>query len=868
MTHVTLPRAAAVCILAAMLLAASTVPAAEPPAYTQRPRIIAVNYDPILRTQGNQRLHEYYSWGDPNVMTTQWVAFMADASHNILQFRISKQINADFWPVKADGFRYTEAQYLANDWHSPDGVDYRTIIRNYDLARKRDRGEVDEVMINGAPYFGYWESLMVGKNGYWCNSSPLKRSANAMLFVIIGWNYERWTITGHAYGHRAESIMTKVYDGWSTNGDATIWDRFGWNIGQTTISSIYGIGSAHYPCNGDSDYDYGNAQTVTSYAPDWLNNFPSFTGETASVNRNTWGSVPNGYEPNYFKWWYQHMPHVDGRNTLDGIDRLNNWWGYIEDFNRWPESGGEMIGTALPATLPGPLATRITNNSRDDFSPRINASGRLVWSGFDGTDFEIYSCNLDGSGLVKISHNELIDEAPQINAAGRVVWQQFRDSQYEIYSANADGTDLTRITNNETMDWHPQINDAGRIVWDHFDGDDLEIYSANADGTDVVQITDNAASSGMPTDDTWPQINNAGRVVWMGYDGNDWEIYSANADGSGLVKLSNSNYDDEYPQINDSGRVVWHCFRSSSLSSTLADIYSANADGSDLVRITNTAWQDWHPQINNNGTIVWMHHNGSNWDIYTANADGTGVANVTNSAAQDIHPVIDDNGNIFWQSLEKNAAPNDQNPDDDWEILAASGGTIYRLTDNDVDDRAVAVSAAGITWHSDAGPEGQADIYAAPTFGSDDSDGDGLSDTWEMTYFGDLSHTASGDDDVDPGGAPHPDGMTNKEEEQAGTDPTDPNSRLAVVLLASTGAHDVWWSTVHGKTYIVQYWNGSADSFFDPPPTWTDIAESQVTETDGNPGQEGSETWIDDGSSSAGISPTGCRFYRIRLVLE
>jgi len=721
--------------------------AGEPVAYTQRPRVLAVTYDPILRTQGDQRLHAYKGWMDPGAMLTRELDFFADASHDIVQFRVTAHILADMWPVKADGFRYTEAQYLAGAWHSPDGVDYRTVIRDFDLARKCDTGELDEVVLNGAPYFGYWESHMVGKGAYWCNSSGLKRSANARKFIIMGWNYERPDMIGHAYGHRAESIMTEVYDGWSTNGDRTVWDRFGWNIGQTTISSIYGIGSCHYPCNGDSDYDYSNPQTVTSYAPDWLNNFPNLIGDTAQVNRDTWGTEPYGYPGNYMLWWYHHMPHVDGRNTLDGYDRLNNWWGYIQDLNRWPESKGDMIGVSLsPAPPPGPPSTRVTTNDRDDFRPKLNASGRVVWSGYDGSDFEIYSANADGSDLVQITSNSSIDEAPQINAAGRIVWQSFDGAQYDIYCADSDGTDVVRITNNDTMDWHPQINDSGRIVWDGFDGDDLEIFSANSDGTDVVQITNNTAASGMPTDDTWPQINNAGRVVWMGCDSDDWEIFSANADGTDLVQLSASSLDDEYPQINDLGRVVWHCYWSSFNFSSAADIYSSNADGSDYVRITNTSSEDWHPQINNSNVVVWMRYDGSDWEIYAANADGTGITNLTSNSAQDMHPVIDDDGIVAWQGLDKNPAPNDQNPDDDWEIFAYKNGTVYQITDNLTDDRAPAISTgSGFAWHGDAGAQGEADIFTAPSSVAGDVDGNFVVNGLDLTAVLAAWNTAPGD---------------------------------------------------------------------------------------------------------------------------
>jgi hypothetical protein len=50
-------------------------------------------------------------------------------------------------------------------------------------------------------------------------------------------------------------------------------------------------------------------------------------------------------------------------------------------------------------------------------------------------------------------------------------------------------------------------------------------------------------------------------------------------------------------------------------------------------------------------------------------------------------------------------------------------------------------------------------------FATGDADGDGLLDSWELQFFGDLSQEAAGDFDSD--------GFTNLEEFSAGTDPTD-----------------------------------------------------------------------------------------------
>ncbi len=54
-------------------------------------------------------------------------------------------------------------------------------------------------------------------------------------------------------------------------------------------------------------------------------------------------------------------------------------------------------------------------------------------------------------------------------------------------------------------------------------------------------------------------------------------------------------------------------------------------------------------------------------------------------------------------------------------------------------------------------------------FATDDSDGDGLLDSWELQFFGDLGQEAAGDFDADS--------FTNLEEFDAGTDPTDSMSK-------------------------------------------------------------------------------------------
>jgi Tol biopolymer transport system component len=537
---------------------------------------------------------------------------------------------------------------------------------------------------------------MLGRGGYWCNSPAQTRIACSKIFIVSVFNYERGV--GEMledFGHRSESILWHVYGSWEAQ-KTHAWNRF--TLYDKQMAGEAACGNVHYAPNSDSDYDWGNTRYVWSTCDDWLN-YPNLTGTKKWVNSSSWGY---GDIRQHHRWWFYRFPHVEGSVTEYGMTRLNNWWEYTQNFNRHAESGGDHpLGGTAPAAAPYPRkSVRITTSAGDDWAPRINAAGRMVWhSSVDGT-FEILAADVDGRRPVRITSNTNNDEDPKINASGRVVWQGFDGNDYEIYSANADGTGLVQITNNATNDWHPQISDAGRIVWDGFDGTDYEIYSANADGSDLVQITSNSAVSGYPREDVWPQINSQNRVVWYGYSGSDWEIYSANADGSGLVNLSSNSAEDEYPQISDNGYVVWHRW----YSDYNAEIMSAPATGGTPLRLTNNAYEDWYPQINATGQVVWMARMDGDWEILTSRAVGGGVTRITTNSTHDQYPQINAAGQITWQGFDGS----------DWEIYTWRDGQVEQVTNNATDDRWPALNAKGqIAWHGESdATAGNSEIFA------------------------------------------------------------------------------------------------------------------------------------------------------------
>ena len=343
--------------------ARAALPKCVPPqqiAHNQEPlhvKVLVLEFNPYIPGKlhspndpkaGPKGLREVAGWNDPVPLAQGYMQDICDASGGYLQYEIVDWLTVRRFQKKRDGFVYSPAEYMKclqggtraeSGWHQPDGVDYPHMVDEFNLIPLIESGHIDEVWMMGLPYFGYWESCMIGKDAFYVNGGVYDKVPCERRFVVMGFNCERGVAEMiHDLTHRTEATMSRIYGGWKTDELTSNWARFAANLHQSGTAAV---GTCHYPPNGERDYDYANPRTVESTADDWLH-YPKLTGLKRAFNCEEWrGPYHNrdgnpDYHRNFQRWWFAHLPKAPGVNA-DG--RLNNWWEYVFNFNAYDASG-------------------------------------------------------------------------------------------------------------------------------------------------------------------------------------------------------------------------------------------------------------------------------------------------------------------------------------------------------------------------------------------------------------------------------------------------------------------------------------------------------------------------------------------------
>jgi hypothetical protein len=218
-------------------------------------------------------------WNSTDGLIQQFIATMRQATANLLIYEVVNKLNVVNYPVLLDGRQYddkTWAQANSDDktaFRDSHGAymlaDYQRILDDYNIPSAIQDKEIDEVWMFGGPYFGFYESRMVGKGAFWCNAPGIE--LNSRLFIMMGFNYQRDVKEMvHDFGHRAESILCMqfgsqnflqmLYSPQAVSMPAPKNDYEQWLLTNGTV----------HRKPGGADYGQDELAWVTALKPDWF----------------------------------------------------------------------------------------------------------------------------------------------------------------------------------------------------------------------------------------------------------------------------------------------------------------------------------------------------------------------------------------------------------------------------------------------------------------------------------------------------------------------------------------------------------------------------------------------------------------------
>ena len=237
------------------------------PKRIQSPKVLVIDFRPAAIPQ---------DWARTSDLVRDYVSALIKASQGALAYRVVETKTVADYPQLTDSRRYTDVTWTQasqndalayRDSHNNYLMaDYVRIVQDFSLlALVRDR-VIDEVWMFGGPYFGFYESRMVGRGAFWCNAPGLEQSGR--LFVMMGFNYQRKVKEMvHNFGHRAESILGKKYNSIGflnqlyqvqpTPAPANDFEKF-----------LLANGTTHRPPGGE-DYSQDELAWVTKLKPEW-----------------------------------------------------------------------------------------------------------------------------------------------------------------------------------------------------------------------------------------------------------------------------------------------------------------------------------------------------------------------------------------------------------------------------------------------------------------------------------------------------------------------------------------------------------------------------------------------------------------------
>lgn len=232
----------------------------------------------------------------------------------------------------------------------------------------------------------------------------------------------------------------------------------------------------------------------------------------------------------------------------------------------------------------------ITKNDYINIFPTFADNNTIIWTSYMRGKPDLYKGSLiDGSSKIYI-YSKAVESSPDVSHIdGTVAYASSKGGNFDIYTCNPDGTNVRQLTVHYGVDTSPSWSPNGyQIAFTSDRSGNPQIYIMDADGANQRRLTQSQKYVDSPA---WSPKGD--KIAYMAMDENGkFNIFTITPDGSNVKQVTDLAGNNEYPTWSPDGTLI--AFINS--SGGRSDLYIIKPDGTHMRRITSSGdvkMPDW-----------------------------------------------------------------------------------------------------------------------------------------------------------------------------------------------------------------------------------------------------------------------------------
>ena len=237
----------------------------------------------------------------------------------------------------------------------------------------------------------------------------------------------------------------------------------------------------------------------------------------------------------------------------------------------------------------GQNSAAITSNNSINIFPVFVDSSVVLWTSYLRGKPDIYRGNIATGKADIFLYGRFVTASPSVSRIeDKVAYATSKDGNMEIYTCNLDKSGVKRLTNSRSIETSPSWSPNGyQIAFTSDRSGSPQIYVMDADGANVKRLTSNGNYQDSPS---WSPAGD--KIAYTSMQNGRFAIWTIAPDGTGATQVVSMAGNNEYPNWSPDGKHIVFCNNEGIRSY----IYTVGADGTQLRRITsdgNSKMADW-----------------------------------------------------------------------------------------------------------------------------------------------------------------------------------------------------------------------------------------------------------------------------------